>query len=156
MPPIPNSYRRNQKHTEPSPVRESGDSHERGEHSPPCPGPSPEGSPEGYFVYCLTDLVRVKFGKCQSDPRSRVRCKQLQTGHPLKLYLVAFAPSSTLSEEGALRRYGETNHQGGGREWRRISWQLIEDITSKTHWKWYDEQVVTWLKASLYREACGV
>lgn len=129
----------------------------------PLPLPPPEKEPpsagyEAAYVYCLVDSTfsRVKFGRHRHDPRGKRRLRSLQTGSPHKLYLLAFTSDPSFPEAAVLRRYYPANPDGGGREWRPLTWTLVKDVCESYVWQWKDGQVLAWVRAAFLRRDLGV
>ncbi len=82
-------------------------------------------------VYCLWDGRYVKIGKTDGHPKLRMR--ELQTGNPGKLRLVAF--TRTLSEKRAHTLLHRDRVRG---EWFEPSRDLLKFVWA---WDWLDETV---------------
>jgi hypothetical protein len=80
------------------------------------------------LVYAIGDGFCVKVGRSAGHPMARLR--DLQTGNPRRLTLVAY--TSTLTERQAHRRLARWRVAG---EWFRPAPQLLAELAS---WDWVD------------------
>jgi Meiotically up-regulated gene 113 len=91
-----------------------------------------EGLEDGLlYTYALTDGRAIKIGKSESHPW--VRLKDLQTGNPEELRLVAYTLAVTEAE--AHKRLARHRLRG---EWFRLVPAVLQEIAT---WDWLDQQV---------------
>lgn len=82
-------------------------------------------------IYYISDGEHVKIGFTGADPYKRM--KQLQTGHPKNLTLLAHHPGSKLTESQLHQRFSSARVRKNG-EWFRLTPKLqnhIKDIPNK-------------------------
>jgi hypothetical protein len=89
----------------------------------------------GEVVYAITDGSAIKVGKTRGHPAERL--KDLQTGNPRLLRLVAY--TTHLTEAQAHRRLARCRLS---REWFSLAAAVQAELRT---WDWLDEAALRWL-----------